>query len=96
MLKKSLSPKKLSMEDDVKGKHPNIIQRGAKLNLGNRIHNTLEFVVINFPLVLGEQPIQHTNETKGEKHLKEIWMHSLISNDGLLQGELGLQPEGTL
>jgi hypothetical protein len=28
--------------------------------------------------------------------LKEIWMHSLISNDGLLQGELGLQPEGRL
>jgi hypothetical protein len=79
------------MEDDVKGKHPNIIQWGAKLNLGNKINNNLEF-----PLVLGEQTIQHTNETKGEKNLKEIWMHSLISNDGLLQGELGLQPEGRL
>lgn len=53
MLEKSLESKKLSMEDDVKGKHPNIIQRGAKLNLGNKINNTLEFVVINSPLVLG-------------------------------------------
>lgn len=78
----------MSLKDDVKGKHPNIIQSGSKLNLGNKINNTLEFVVINFPVVLGEQTIQHTNETKGEKNLKEIWMHSLISNDGLLQGEL--------
>jgi hypothetical protein len=78
----------LSLKDDVKGKHPNIIQSSSKLNLGNKINNTLEFVVINFPVVLGEQTIQHTNETKGEKNLKEIWMHSLISNDGLLQGEL--------
>jgi len=84
------------MEDDVKGKHPNIIQRGAKSNLGNKINNNLEFVAINFPLVLGDPTIEHTNETKGEKNLKEIWMHSLISNDGLLQGELGLQPEGRL